>query len=64
MSHYQYHEWQTIDRILTPEEQTAVDGLSIHMDVSTSRAVVTYHWSGFRYDPKQVLLQYFDAYFR
>jgi hypothetical protein len=24
--------------------------------------VVTYHWSDFRHDPKQVLLKYFDAY--
>jgi hypothetical protein len=25
--------------------------------------VVTYHWSGFRHDARQVLLKYFDAYF-
>ena len=63
MSEYQSHEWQTIDRVLTPEEQAAVNGLSSHIDVSSSRAVVTYHWSNFRHDPKQVLLKYFDAYF-
>jgi len=63
MSEYQYHEWQTIDRVLTPDEQEAVNGLSSHIEVSSSRAVVTYHWSDFRHDPKQVLLQYFDAYF-
>lgn len=63
MSEYQYHEWQTVDRVLTPEEQAAVNDLSSHIDVSSSRAVVTYHWSDFRHDPKQVLLQYFDAYF-
>lgn len=63
MSEYQYHEWQTIDRLLTPEEQAAVNDLSSHIEVNSSQAVVTYHWSDFRHDPKQVLLQYFDAYF-
>jgi hypothetical protein len=63
MSEYQYHEWQTVDRVLTYEEQAAVNDLSSHIEVSSSRAVVTYHWSDFRHDPKQVLLEYFDAYF-
>ena len=63
MSEYQYHEWQTIDRVLTPQEQMDIDSLSSHIEVSASRAVVTYHWSDFRHDPKQVLLDYFDAYF-
>jgi hypothetical protein len=63
MSEYQYHEWQTVDRVLTLEEQAVVNDLSSHIEVSSSRAVVTYHWSDFRHDPKQVLLKYFDAYF-
>jgi hypothetical protein len=63
MSEYQYHEWQTVDRVLTPDEQEAVNHLSSHIEVSSSRAVVTYHWSDFKHDPKQVLLKYFDAYF-
>jgi hypothetical protein len=63
MSEYQYHEWQTVDRVLTSEEQAAVNHLSSHIEVSSSRAVVTYQWSDFRHDPRQVLLDYFDAYF-
>ena len=63
MSEYQYHEWQAVDQVLTPEEQAAVNDLSSHIEVNSSRAVVTYHWSDFRHDPKQVLLKYFDAYF-
>lgn len=63
MSEYQYHEWQAIDRILTPHEQTEVNQLSSHINVSPSRAEVTYHWSDFRHDPKHVLLDFFDAYF-
>ncbi len=61
MSEYQYYEWQTIDRILTHEEQIEVQGLSSHIDVTTSQAIVEYHWSDFKHDPKQVLLEYFDA---
>lgn len=63
MSEYQYHEWQTIDRVLTPQEQMDVENLSSHIEVSASQAVVTYHWSDFRHNPKQVLIDYFDAYF-
>jgi hypothetical protein len=63
MSEYQYHEWQIVDRVLTAEEQAEVESLSSHIYVSSSQAVVTYHWSDFRHDPKQVLLDYFDAYF-
>ena len=62
MSEYQYYEWQSVDRVLTPQEQINVEDLSSHIEVSASRAVVTYHWSDFRHNPKQVLLDYFDAY--
>jgi len=63
MSEYQYHEWQTIDRLLTPIEQAAVNQLSSHIAVSSSKAVVTYNWGNFKHDPRQVLLKYLDAYF-
>lgn len=63
MSEYRVHEWQTVDRVLTPAEQAAVNQLSSHIEVSPGKAVVTYHWSNFRHDPKEVLLSYFDAYF-
>jgi hypothetical protein len=62
MSEFQYHEWQTIDRLLTTAEQTAVNRLSSHITVTSSRAEVTYHWSSFRHDPVEVMLKYFDAY--
>lgn len=42
MSEYQYYEWQTVDRLLTETEQDAVRNLSSHIEVSSSRAVVTY----------------------
>lgn len=63
MSEYQYFEWQTIDRPLTAREQQEMDGLSSHMDTVTStQAIVTYSWGDFKHDPKQVLLNYFDAF--
>jgi hypothetical protein len=62
MSEYQYYEWQTMDRALTAAEQAAVGKLSSHIDVTSTRAWVEYHWSGFRHDPKQVLARHFDAF--
>ncbi|MCI0607597.1 MAG: hypothetical protein L0Z71_00855 [Anaerolineae bacterium] len=63
MSEYQYYEWQTIDRPLSPREQAEVDGLSSHMDTVTStQAIVTYSWGDFKHDPQKVLLSYFDAF--
>lgn len=62
MSEYQYYEWQTIDRALTAAEQAAVNKLSSHIEVTSTRAWVEYHWSGFKHDPKQVLARYFDAF--
>ena len=38
MSEYQYHEWQTVDRVLTPAEQAEVDSLSSHIEVSSSQS--------------------------
>jgi len=61
MSEYQYYEWQTIDRLLSEAEQDAVDALSSHIDVTASRAVVTYEWGDFKHNPRQVLARYFDA---
>jgi hypothetical protein len=63
MSEYQYHEWQTVDKVLSPGEQATVNQLSSHIEVSPGKAVVTYHWSDFQHEPKEVLLKYFDAYF-
>ena len=61
MSEYQYYEWQTVDRLLTEEEQEAVGRLSSHIEVSSSQAVVTYAWGDFKHDPRNVLVRFFDA---
>ena len=62
MSEYQYYEWQTLDRPLTPEERAAANELSSHIEVSSSQAIVTYSWGDFKHDPRQVLARYFDAF--
>src|SRR5574341_976036 len=61
MSEYQYYEWETLERPLTAAEQAAVNGLSSHIDVTSSQAIVTYNWGDFKYDPINVLAKYFDA---
>lgn len=61
MSEYQYYEWQTVDRLLTEDEQQAVRNLSSHIEVSSARAVVTYSYGSFKHDPRQVLARFFDA---
>jgi len=62
MSEYQYHEWQTLERPLTAAEHKAVNELSSHINVTSTRASVSYNWSRFRHDPINVLAKYFDAY--
>ena len=61
MSEYQHYEWQTVDRLLTEAEQESVSNLSSHIEVSSSRAVVTYSYGSFKHDPRQVLARFFDA---
>ncbi len=61
MSEYQYYEWQPLERPLTAAEQKAVNGLSSHIDVTSTQAVVTYEWGDFKHDPIQVLAKYFDV---
>ena len=61
MSEYQYYERQAVDRLLTDAEQEAVRNLSSHIEVSSSRAVVTYSYGDFKHDPRTVLMRFFDA---
>jgi hypothetical protein len=55
MSEYQRHEWMTADRPLSKKEQEEVDELSSHIEVSSTQAVVEYHWGDFKHDPIDVL---------
>jgi len=63
MSEYQYYEFQTIDRPLTKAEQQEISELSSRVQLSSTRAAFTYNYANFRYEPKQLLVKYFDAMF-
>jgi hypothetical protein len=60
MSEYQYYEFQTIDRPLSPEEQVVISKLSSRGQLNPTQAIFVYNYGDFRGDPKQVLAQYFD----
>lgn len=62
MSEYQYYEWLSIDRPLSPKEQRDVNNLSSHITVSSTGAWVDYSWGDFKHDPMQVLASNFDAF--
>jgi hypothetical protein len=62
MSEYQRYEWMTSDRPLTRTQREEVTALSSHINVSSTHALVEYHWSDFRHDPLQVLHQFFDGF--
>ena len=62
MSEYQRYEWMTSDRPLTRMQREAVNVLSSHIEVSSTHALVEYHWSDFKHDPLRVLHDFFDGF--
>ena len=62
MSEYQRYEFMTIDKPLTREQLNAVNALSSHINASSTRAVIEYHWGDFKHDPINVLYQFFDGF--
>ncbi|MGH2478328.1 MAG: hypothetical protein ACRDHW_01530 [Ktedonobacteraceae bacterium] len=62
MSEYQRYEFMTIDRPLTRAQLDAVNGLSSHIEASSTHAVIEYHWGDFKHDPIKVLHKYFDGF--
>ncbi|MDA0268360.1 MAG: hypothetical protein O3A14_15735 [Cyanobacteria bacterium] len=63
MSEYQYYEFQTCDRPLTPAEQAEIQNLSSRAQVSPNRAVFLYNYGDFRGKPIELVTQYFDIMF-
>jgi hypothetical protein len=61
MSEYQYYEFQTIDRLLSAEQQATIRKLSRRVELSATRAVFNYSYGG-GIEPLKVLEQYFDAF--
>ena len=62
MSEYQRYEFMTSDRSLTRAQLDEVNGLSSHIEASSTHAVIEYHWGDFKYDPIEVLHKYFDGF--
>ncbi|MDE3090086.1 MAG: hypothetical protein KGJ80_11950 [Chloroflexota bacterium] len=61
MSEYQFFDFQTIDRVLTEQEQAEIHKLSSRVALTPTQAVFTYQFGDFRGKPEKVLAQYFDA---
>ena len=62
MSEYQRYEFMAVDRLLTRAELEEVEGLSSHIEASTSHAFIEYHHGDFKHDPISVLRDYFDGF--
>jgi hypothetical protein len=63
VSEYQYYEFQTVDRLLTPQEQDEIRKLSSRVQLTSTQATFLYNYGDFRGDPEKVLTQYFDIMF-
>src|SRR5688572_25417307 len=61
MSEYQYYEFQTVDRPLSPEEGANIASLSSRVKLTATCAVFTYSYGDFRGRPLEILERYFDA---
>ena len=60
MSEYQYYEFQTIGRTLDKTSRQELNKLSSRAIVTSNKAIYTYSYSDFRYDPEEILVDYFD----
>ncbi len=62
MSEYQRYEFITSDQPLTKTQLNKVNQLSSHIEASSTHAVIEYHWGDFKYDPIEVLHEFFDGF--
>ena len=62
MSEFQYYEFRTVDRQLTPQEMEEVRKLSSRARVSQNRAIFIYNFGDFRGNSSEVLFKYLDAF--
>jgi hypothetical protein len=61
MSEYQYFEFQSLDRPLTADQQSAMRRISHQVDLTPVRAAFTYTAGSFGAEPMVVLAQHFEA---
>lgn len=60
MSEYQYYEFRTDGRTLDETACKELRQLSSRAIVTSTQAIYTYSYSNFRYDCKEILVNYFD----
>jgi hypothetical protein len=61
MSEYQYYEFRTIDRFLTPEQMSDLRALSSRAEITPNSFTNTYNYGDFRGNPRKLMESYFDA---
>jgi hypothetical protein len=61
MSEYQYYEFQSIDRRLTPAEQAEIKKMSSRAQVTPNQAIFLYNYGDFQGSTEKFLTKYFDA---
>jgi len=61
MSEYQYYEFRTVERRLTPEQMSELRALSTRAEITSNSFSNTYNYGDFRGDPRKLMESYFDA---
>lgn len=62
MSEYQYYEFAAVDRPLDNAELAQVRALSTRAHITSTSFVNSYHWGGFRGNPRAMVERYYDAF--
>src|SRR5579872_4904010 len=63
MSEYQYYEFCSVNKPLSPKAREEMASLSSRAKISTHGASYVYNYGDFRGDPKKLVLKYFDVFF-
>ncbi|MGQ1785258.1 MULTISPECIES: hypothetical protein [unclassified Saccharicrinis] len=63
MSEYQFYEFKSVDKALTPKQKEVVSSWSSRTVATNTGAVFTYSYSDFPKDERKVVEKYFDAMF-
>jgi hypothetical protein len=61
MSEYQYYEFVTVDRPLTPAQQSELRSFSTRARITASSFVNEYQWGDLKGDPRAWMERHFDA---
>lgn len=60
MSEYQFYDFYAIDKALSPAQHKTVASYSSRSTTSSRRATFVYNYGDFRYEPENVLADFFD----